>query len=106
MGTTASWNAMVQSEVESLSGRLHVITGSFTFSSDYATGGEDFSISAWTDVADSMQILLILFEPTGGYIFEYLRETGKVRALDPANEPSEHANLSGIGPIPFIALVH
>lgn len=85
--------------VESLTAGMAVLRGSYTFSSDYATGGE-----AFTFAPEGQGVEAFLMHNAGGYTFEYV--AGKLKAYTTAaTEVALHTDLSALGAIPFVAFV-
>lgn len=56
-----------------------VLSGTFTFSSSYPTGGEEFDVSEYFK-----ELRGVIFEPRGGYTFSYDMASKKVVAHDPS----------------------
>ena len=82
--------------IESSTVGLAVLHGTWTFAA-YATGGVSVSLPF-------QNVLAVIAHPVGGYAFEYVIGTGKLKAYAPGGaEVANATDLSGLGAIPFIA---
>lgn len=82
--------------------------GTYAFDSEYATGGEalDFTAVGW-----KANPVICIFEPKGGYVFEYDRANGKVMAKGQTSnavgalvEIAVSTDLSALSDVPYLAL--
>jgi 6-phosphogluconolactonase (cycloisomerase 2 family) len=89
--------------VKSLSNHVAVVTGSYTFTSNYPTGGVQFDpAAAHGSVAATLQVHL---QPTAGYTFPWNAATKTLTAYHGSAEAAAATDLSTLGAVPFHALV-
>lgn len=105
MGTLALTNASSgNNNVLSMSGRLRVLIGAFTFSSSYATGGEAFDLAAsYPGLVKSVTVVTV--PAAGGNTFQYDSTTKKLLAYAGSSQVAATTNLSTLGALPFIAFI-
>lgn len=91
----------------SMSGDVKVVLGTVTFSGSYATGGETVDLPAsWGGVKS---VIAMFLNPTGGYVFEYVDSTKKVKAYRQTAatsalvEVAAAVNVGAVGAVPFVA---
>ena len=81
--------------------------GTYAFDAEYATGGEAL---AFTAVGWKANPVVCVFEPKGGYVFEYDRTNGKVKAMGQTSnaigalvEIASSTDLSALSDVPYLA---
>lgn len=104
MGTLVVTTPTTAEPAESLSGDLRVVVGDYTFSSSYTTGGEVLDLAAAFGAVRG--IVAVRVPPAGGYTFEYVAATKKLKAYTTAGaEVAAATNLSTLGAIRYVAYV-
>jgi pyruvoyl-dependent arginine decarboxylase (PvlArgDC) len=77
----------ISAEVTCVGEKLRFITGKFTFSNSYATGGESLDLGTMLNGA---QLKGIKFDDKAGYAFEYDYTNKKVKAFTLAHTHTEN----------------
>ena len=111
MGTTVTWDTDQGSQVAlqaQLSKGLKVGYGELAFDNSYPTGGESTTFFNNTKI--------VLFQPQGGYVFDYDATNEKVLVyrcdngdtvasgtVTPLVQVSNTADLSALSDVPFVA---
>lgn len=86
--------------IESLTGGLAVVHGTWLFDT-YATSGVSVTL-----VPSGQSVLAVSVHPVGGYAFEYVVSSSKLKAYAPGGtEVANATDLSGLGAIPFVAFL-
>lgn len=86
--------------VQSMSGLVKLVLGTYRFSSSYATGGETFQLPPL-----AQNVIIVLFQSYFGYSFSL--ESGKVKAYTGAGaEVAAATNLSVLGDVEFAAITY
>lgn len=105
MGTLAVTNpSSGNNNVISMSGRMRLLVGTFTFSSSYTTGGEAFDlVTQFPGLVKT--VFFIDTSPMGGNTFQWDATNKKLIAYAGASQVSAATNLSTLGAVPFFAVV-